>query len=217
MNATLDRATYQRARAQGTPARYAATLARWAATPPELEWTTDRSGFPAARLSRDGYDIRVRCEPDYESDPLEGVGALEWPARWADPDHTPPGTVKVRTRNGYAYWRSETPFADRVADFRRRGYARGPAWDAARADLEAEAKAVDGQDPPSSYGVIVTASRAGVELGSASVWGVSADWDEITRDDGTRYLDETARELIPQAIEDARASLARLCETKEGC
>ncbi len=50
----------------------------------------------------------------------------------------------------------------------------------------------------------VTASRADVELGSASLSGIESDGDEW-------YLDQTARELAAAAITDAEKSLHRLC------
>lgn len=53
-------------------------------------------------------------------------------------------------------------------------------------------------------GVIVSASRNGIELGQASVWGVE--------DSNSDYLLSTANELIEETIEQARANVAALTE-----
>lgn len=51
--------------------------------------------------------------------------------------------------------------------------------------------------------VRVTASRAGVELGSAALGGIESDAGD--------YLTEVANELAAEAIADAEATRARLC------
>jgi hypothetical protein len=56
-------------------------------------------------------------------------------------------------------------------------------------------------------GVIVTAYRDDVELGSASVWGIEANYP----DSDNSYLTETANELLPEALAEAKAQLAALC------
>lgn len=53
-------------------------------------------------------------------------------------------------------------------------------------------------------GVVVTASKEGIELGSASVWGI-----ESTETD---YLCTVANELVPDALEQARAMIAKLTD-----
>lgn len=61
-------------------------------------------------------------------------------------------------------------------------------------------------------GVVATAFLDGVELGNASLWGVEYGW----MSDGPHVQidlsvpDEYARDLTGEAIEDARATLARL-------
>lgn len=52
-------------------------------------------------------------------------------------------------------------------------------------------------------GVLVTASRDGIELGSASLWGIESDAGD--------YLDEVATELVDDALTDARTTLESLC------
>lgn len=52
-------------------------------------------------------------------------------------------------------------------------------------------------------GVVVTASRDGIDLGSASLWGIESDAGD--------YLDEVATELLDEALADARTTLESLC------
>lgn len=56
-------------------------------------------------------------------------------------------------------------------------------------------------------GVVVTASRNGIELGRDSLWGIESDAGE--------YLREVADDLAAQAIAEAREALADLCECVE--
>lgn len=53
-------------------------------------------------------------------------------------------------------------------------------------------------------GVVVTVSRAGVELATASLWGIE--------DDATDYLDEVSEELANEALDEAKATLVELCD-----
>lgn len=59
----------------------------------------------------------------------------------------------------------------------------------------------------SYIGIIVTAFRNGIELGSASVWGIESNAGE--------YLRDTANELLEEAIGEARDNLASLCDCEE--
>ncbi|GLQ23869.1 hypothetical protein GCM10007853_17430 [Algimonas ampicilliniresistens] len=58
-------------------------------------------------------------------------------------------------------------------------------------------------------GIVVCVSRAGVTLDdhAASLWGIEANYP----DSDNAYLSEVANQLLPEALETARAALARLC------
>jgi hypothetical protein len=58
-------------------------------------------------------------------------------------------------------------------------------------------------------GVVVTATRDGIELGRASLWGIESE--DYPGSDGS-YLIEVANELTGEALNDATAQLARLCD-----
>lgn len=59
-------------------------------------------------------------------------------------------------------------------------------------------------------GVVVEVEREGVKLGRASLWGIEDA--NYPGSDGA-YLVDTASELIDEALDDARATLARLCQS----
>lgn len=73
---------------------------------------------------------------------------------------------------------------------------------AARADFERLRNFCDGDWH--YCGVIVTVSRNGIELASASLWGVESDAGD--------YLREVADELACEAMAEARDTLESLCE-----
>ena len=58
-------------------------------------------------------------------------------------------------------------------------------------------------------GVVLAVSRGGVVLDdhAASLWGIEANYP----DSDNAYLSEVAEELLPEALDVARAALARLC------
>lgn len=60
------------------------------------------------------------------------------------------------------------------------------------------------RDEWSFIGVTVTASKAGVELGRASVWGIESD-------SGNPVLNEVAGDLQHEAITEAKKKLEELC------
>jgi len=55
-------------------------------------------------------------------------------------------------------------------------------------------------------GIVVTASREGIELGTASLWGIELNYPGSDN----AYLLEVANELLPEAITAAKATLAEL-------
>jgi len=67
-------------------------------------------------------------------------------------------------------------------------------------------------------GVIVTASRNGIKLGNASVWGIerygrnTPGFDR--QSDSEAYFTETARELAIEAISEAKNAIGTLCASR---
>lgn len=68
----------------------------------------------------------------------------------------------------------------------------------------------------SQVGVVVTAYKAGIELGDASVWGIEYYSTHTPGfegcDDVHGYLTETARELAHEALTEADTNRRRLCK-----
>lgn len=58
-------------------------------------------------------------------------------------------------------------------------------------------------------GIVLTVSRAGIILDdhAASLWGIEANYP----DSDNAYLTDVANELLPEALDAARAALATLC------
>lgn len=83
--------------------------------------------------------------------------------------------------------------------------ARQRAARAARADYEYLRAWCN--DDWSYCGVIVTASRNGVELASASLWGIESNAGD--------YLRDVANELLEDALGQAREALESLCDCEE--
>lgn len=79
-----------------------------------------------------------------------------------------------------------------------RAYAAG----AARADFERLREWCNGDWQ--YVGLIVDCSRNGIELASASLWGIESD--------SGRYLEECAQELAQEALQEARERLATICD-----
>ncbi|MFC2950799.1 hypothetical protein ACFOOP_02600 [Marinicaulis aureus] len=88
----------------------------------------------------------------------------------------------------------------------------GPNWRQRLAESRAEAEAIMAawrNDEWFYCGVVLSVSREGVTLAghAASLWGVEANYPGSDNS----YLTEVANELLPEALDAARAALARLC------
>jgi hypothetical protein len=56
-------------------------------------------------------------------------------------------------------------------------------------------------------GIVVSVVRDGIKLGSASLWGVECNYPGANN----AYLLEVANELLPEALDEARKAIAKLC------
>lgn len=210
---------YGRARAAGIPARSALAIAR--------QWTEARGvdvwpGSPVELEPRDGYRVRVRMEYD-EGTTLADIGYGTFLdgredyrtgyTRRPDPDAVPNPHRDSRNPSGGAPWYlpgDGGTLRERAAEYRRAGVARGPAWDRARESIADELRTVTWDSGPSVYVVIVDAIRAGVVLGTASLGGVVLGYDPITGGNGSEYVAELLTDMIPEALDDARATVAAI-------
>jgi hypothetical protein len=125
-------------------------------------------------------------------------------------DSFEPGCIKNTTNGGNGDgWKWYHPGRDTLengyAAFRRAGYSKSPARDKLAAQIYQEMVA----DSERIYHVVlVTASVAGVFLGSASL-----GWIDVDADDPMPYLWEVAGDLIDEAIGSARAAIPTALET----
>jgi hypothetical protein len=210
---------YTRARAAGIPACQAILIARH--DPAALDWHPNRRGDMTADLPDvDGFTLRAVSTAD-ECGTLEDLGYgrfLDSEEHWRTgyhvrphPDAIPNPHRDSRNPSGGALWYvPAVTIRESAAWFRKSGEARGPAWEHARAMAEDELSRATDDYGPDVRVVTVTAYRAGVELASASVGGIEIAWDPIRRTSGDSYLDEVARDIAPEVIDEARATLARL-------
>jgi hypothetical protein len=183
--------TYTEARAKNVPALIAY---HWATTPdtPELDWDNDR-----AEIEQDGFLVRLRIELDDYTD-------LSWLGEFTD-DPTDAVPNPEYGHGSYRYFRPTRTTEERREEYSRLGWAKGPADQQARLDVEQDARmAVDYCE----HYISARAYRDEIELGSAGLGGVGFSDDYRER---MTYLNQIAFELIPEAIEEARTALGKLC------
>lgn len=128
--------------------------------------------------SDQGFDLRARILNDDDGWSLHGDYLGEFTDQWA------PGAIRHSDSRGAVFkW-----FVPANPEYGRQDYAR----------------ACDFGNGWSFVGIEVTAYRSGVQLGSASLWGIESD-------SGDEYFTEQALELAEEAISEARDNLIRLC------
>lgn len=144
-------------------------------------WREDRRHHRFAAWTQDGFDLRVRVVDDDEGWWTQGEPTLgRFIPGWQ------PGTVRHHRgdRNACGWFLPANP--DYAHQDYRRACAYGRDW--------------------WYVGVEAAASRAGVESGRASLWGIDF---EPGGDDA--HLTETALELASEAVREAAAKLRLLC------
>ena len=145
-----------------------------------FQWKQDRHYNQHAHWSREGFELQARVVPDNDAWWTDGVDTYgEFTRTWK------PGAIRHH-RGGSRDCRWFVPVNP---EYGRQDYDRaceyGHSW--------------------SYIGVTVTAGRAGITLGEASLWGIESD-------SGEDYLTEVALlELADDAVAWAREALCRLC------
>lgn len=214
----MDAATYARARAAGYAAKDALRLARWIA---EDRIETPDYGSPVT-IERDGFEVELSLDYDEGMTLADmGYGSFEdGPEDYRSgyqqrpsPEAIPNPRRDSRNPSGARAWYIPGDMGgieEHAAYHRKQGASKSVALDMARADMDAELRTVTWDYGPSVYVLTATASREGIELATASVGGIEIGWSDLTRTDGREYLAEIADDIIPEAIEEANVSLARL-------
>lgn len=135
----------------------------------------------------------------------EGHGPVsEWTSR---PKR--PGELVLNEDRGF---RRFYDFQEAVKIARREGWGAGPGTESLPAGERAHIAAMADyerllawcKDEWTYVGVVVTASRGGIELAKASLWGIESDAES--------YILEVANELIPEAINESLKTIKQLAD-----
>lgn len=164
-------------------------------------------------FERDGFTIKARTEYDDDSTPpwkrSEGHGPV---SEWTDRKKEPGERVLCSDRSSFRYY----DVSEAVQIAKRDGwdappYGEGTKGQRAARAVEADFKFLQSwcNDDWHYVGVVLSVEKNGVELDrhAASVWGVE--------DNDSNYLREIAEEMIPEAVEVGRATMAKLNEGVE--
>jgi hypothetical protein len=191
----------------------ASTALAWARTP-EPESFDFGHGGDRAEFERDGFHVVIRIEIDEmpdpfvtmtDDDPSHELGGEESmyrnPHAWSDGE--PIG------REHYRYARPMSGYNEHRAALAKYGYSRQDADVTARRYVRQEIEAATDYDNAPCV-VLVTVTRNGVELGGASLGGITLDANDDPQSQLERVIDDHA--MVSEAIADARETLAGLCE-----
>jgi hypothetical protein len=150
----------------------------------------------------DGFD--VKCGSEYDED-----AETDWLGEWTNNESNDAlRNPNAWTSHGNPYGNEYRYFVpmyserERFNDLHKAGMAKGPARKLAH---EQTIKDMELARDITQYVVFATVSRHGVELGHVGIGGVDEDYIEGA------ILDH---DLIGEAIEQAKATLAKLCESE---
>ena len=161
--------------------------------------------------SVDGFDVVAQIVRDEGSEPPwdreDGHGPIsDWTGRVKEPGE------RTLCEDGGSRRYYDVQEATRIA--KRDGWDLPPFGKGTTGDRAARAVVADYNalrlwcaDEWWYVGVVVRVFRDDVELGGASLWGVDCNHPY----GNNSYLSEVANELLPEAVEEARATLERLC------
>ncbi len=164
-------------------------------------------------VESDGFTVTANLEFD------EGMG-FPWIEHdghgpvtdWTTRRKRPGERILNENRGSYRYYDFQT--AVKIA--RRDGWDADPIQPESRGERAARAAEADFQylrawcrDEWCFVGVVLKVSKAGVTLdpAAASLWGIESN----SNDHGHDYLTEVANELLPEALENAKQILRKLC------
>lgn len=186
-------AEYHRRRADGIGALQALRIAHFLSGPLRFEWSGNSATF-----ERDGYTVHVRREDDDDAD-------LSFLGKFSDKWERGAISHDRHDSRSYRWFLPTSTEADHYKSLRDMGYGRRDAREMSRRYVIQDYKRmVEHGQSWIMTGVRVTASRAGVTLGNASLWGIESDSDAAS-------VDEIVDDLTSEALREARATLALLC------
>ena len=189
--------SYKAMRAKGVSARSAFACGQRQSQQSQKQLGLNGVG-DVATWEQDGFSLRAEVQADDDAD-FSFLG--EFTRNWA------PGAIHHDYLDSMTFdWFVPTSTEDEhFRGLRQMKYGRRAAHELARSYVRQDYKRLREYGVYWwSVGIVVTVSRAGIELGDASVWGIESDSDE-------GYLTEMALDLVGDALEQARAALERLC------
>lgn len=198
MNAKV-RELYLKYREMGSHAASALRSAKIDVKRKPIVWTDghDRTtGHPRASFKRNGFDITIKVG-DEECPDLSFVGEFT--------DKFEPGAIKRNKpgRNEFKYFVPGNSFEDHRSSLNKMGFSKGESGRMAAEYVHRDMKMLE--DGIRQVYVTVTASKAGVELGSDSLGGI-----DVSDKEGLGEMIE-AHGMIDNAIEAAKVERVRIC------
>lgn len=183
--------SYSRMRAQGVSALNAWQYANQVV--PTLPWN---SGM--ATWSEQGFDLQaIIKEDEYPDLTYLGKFTNEWSAGALRHEH-----LNSRTLDWFVPMITED---EHFEEMRKLHYGRSLAHELARSYVHQDYQRARSYGTQwATHGIIVTARRAGISLGEATVWGIE---DDANND----YLTEVTRDLAADALSQAQDAVERLC------
>lgn len=155
-------------------------------------------GHDVETWKADGFTFRATIQPDDDAEPdFLGTFTDDWSEDVI--------VIRPRCRGDWKYFLPANTERSHYESLRDMHYGRTRARELARQYVRQDFERARsyGRDW-NMYGVTVTISRAGVELGCDSLWGIDAE-------PGDSYWADVAAELVGEALAHAKATLAKLC------
>lgn len=157
--------------------------------------------------SLEGFTLTARIEPDTDMGAPwvehDGHGPV---SEWTTRDKLPGERIINEDGNSRRYYDFKAAIKQAKAEgWDAPPYGKGTKGEQAERAVNADFRFLKAwcDDEWQWVGVIVTASKNGIELGNASLWGIESE----SRD----YLLEVAEDLASEAVSEAKATLGGLC------
>lgn len=166
----------------------------------ESEWEWSHNG-DTATLEREGFTVTLKVEPDYDPD-------SSWLGTFGDSfEDGAISNAGSNERHAYKWFYPEVKQSDHREGLSGMGMSKSVAEDIARGYVRRD---MEMAREYRAYVLIVTASRASVDLGFDSLGGVDFSDDEPNERQAEEVVDDHG--MVDTAIEQARATLAKLVD-----
>lgn len=175
-----------------------------------VEMEDNRYGETVGHIEIDGFDLTVKWEydewyqGDYDLTDTWRKGAVQNPL-WRPEQYG-------RDRH-YRWIVLPMSWEDHYEGLHKMGYSRGQAAEMAREYVNQDVKRIISEEP--YYNVSVTASRAGIELGCASMGGTDLGEDYRQAREWMETLPDEYG-LLDEAVAVAKDNLKKLCGGNDG-